>query len=91
MNPEPPVEVLVHADVDLPLFVLLGHLFRAAKLQGRLRYTLPRCPSSTVRVARLLLTPSGRMGRFGEDGIRLPLAFTRQEVADLIGFTQETA
>lgn len=91
MNPEPPVEVLVHADVDLPLFILLGHLFRAVKLQEWLRYTLPRHPSSTVRVARLLLTRSERRGRSGEDGIRLPLALTRQEVAGLIGFTQETA
>ncbi len=35
--------------------------------------------------------PERAHGRFGEDGIRLPLALTRQEVADLIGFTQETA
>jgi hypothetical protein len=35
--------------------------------------------------------PERAHGRFGEDGIRLPLALTRREVADLIGFTQETA
>jgi len=44
-----------------------------------------------VRVARLLLTLSWRMGRFGEDGIQLPPALTRQKVAGLVGFTQETA
>jgi len=44
-----------------------------------------------VRVARLLLALSERLGRSGEDGIRLPLALTRQMVAGLIGFTQETA
>jgi CRP-like cAMP-binding protein len=44
-----------------------------------------------VRVARLLLALSERLDRSGEDGIRLPLALIRQEVAGLIGFTQETA
>jgi CRP/FNR family transcriptional regulator len=44
-----------------------------------------------VRAARLFLTLSGRMGQTREGGIFIPLALSRQELADLLGTTLETA
>lgn len=44
-----------------------------------------------VRIAQLFLTLAERMGRATEDGVEIPLALTRQEVADLVGTTVESA
>jgi CRP/FNR family transcriptional regulator len=46
--------------------------------------------SVEVRGARLFLTLSERMGQPREDGIFIPLALSRQELADLLGTTLET-
>lgn len=45
-----------------------------------------------VRIAQLFLNLSERMGKPGKGGaIEIPIALTRQEVADLVGTTVETA
>jgi CRP/FNR family transcriptional regulator len=43
------------------------------------------------RIARLFLTLADRVGREEGGGIFLPLSLHRQEIADLVGTTQETA
>jgi CRP/FNR family transcriptional regulator len=43
------------------------------------------------RVASLFLTLAHRMGRPAADGVEIPLALTRQEVAELVGTTVESA
>jgi CRP-like cAMP-binding protein len=44
-----------------------------------------------ARIAQLFLTLAGRMGRDTAAGIEVPIALTRQEVADLVGTTVESA
>lgn len=43
-----------------------------------------------ARVARLFLKLAEKLGRPADDGVFIPLALTRQELADLIGTTIET-
>jgi CRP/FNR family transcriptional regulator len=47
--------------------------------------------SAEARAARLFLTLAERMGRKTPEGVVIPLALSRQELADLIGTTLETA
>ena len=47
--------------------------------------------SAEYRAARLFLTLSDRVGTPSEGGTFIPLALSRQEIADLIGTTLETA
>jgi len=47
--------------------------------------------SVEYRVARLFTTLSERMGQKTADGVFIPLALSRQEIADLVGTTVETA
>ncbi len=44
-----------------------------------------------VRIAQLFLTLAERMGRESRGGVEIPLALSRQEVADLVGTTVESA
>lgn len=44
-----------------------------------------------VRIAQLFLTLAERMGRPGPEGIEIRLQLSRQEVADLVGTTVESA
>jgi CRP/FNR family transcriptional regulator len=44
-----------------------------------------------VRIAQLFLSLAERMGRGSSRGIEIPIRLTRQEVADLVGTTVETA
>lgn len=44
-----------------------------------------------ARIAQLFLTLAERMGRESKDGTEIPLQLTRQEVADLVGTTAESA
>jgi len=46
--------------------------------------------SVEVRAARLFLTLGERMGETREEGVFVPLALARQELADLLGTTLET-
>ncbi|MGH9443165.1 MAG: Crp/Fnr family transcriptional regulator [Thermoanaerobaculia bacterium] len=47
--------------------------------------------SVEYRAARLFLTLASRTGQKREDGMFIPLALSRQEIADLLGTTIETA
>jgi len=47
--------------------------------------------SAEARAARLFLTLADRMGTKVDEGLFLPVALSRQEIADLIGTTLETA
>jgi len=47
--------------------------------------------SAERRAARLFLTLADRVGLPTADGVKIPLALSRQEIADLIGTTLETA
>lgn len=47
--------------------------------------------SAEYRAARLFLTLGDRVGTPRDDGLFIPLALSRQEIADLIGTTLETA
>jgi CRP-like cAMP-binding protein len=44
-----------------------------------------------ARIARLFLALADRMGRDSKDGVEIPIQLTRQEVADLVGTTVESA
>jgi CRP-like cAMP-binding protein len=44
-----------------------------------------------TRIARLFLTLADRIGRPATDGLELPLTLTRQEVAEMVGTTVESA
>jgi len=44
-----------------------------------------------VRIAQLFLTLAERMGKDTKEGVEIPLHLSRQEVADLVGTTVETA
>lgn len=44
-----------------------------------------------ARIAQLFLTLAERMGRETREGIEIPISLTRQEVADLVGTTVESA
>ncbi len=44
-----------------------------------------------ARIAQLFLTLAERMGREGKDGVEIPLQLSRQEVADMVGTTVESA
>ena len=44
-----------------------------------------------VRIAQLFLTLGERMGRESREGIEIPIQLSRQEVADLVGTTVESA
>jgi CRP/FNR family transcriptional regulator len=43
------------------------------------------------RIARLFLTLADRLGREEKGGLSIPMSLSRQEIADLVGTTQETA
>lgn len=44
-----------------------------------------------ARIAQLFLTLAERLGKEGKKGIEIPIQLTRQEVADLVGTTVESA
>lgn len=47
--------------------------------------------SAEQRAARLFLTLADRVGVSSADGVRIPITLSRQEIADLLGTTLETA
>lgn len=47
--------------------------------------------SVETRASRLFLTLAERLGQAGDEGVRIPLVLSRQEIADLVGTTLETA
>ena len=79
---------LMEANPRLVRGLLLGLTRRLMELTRRLA---DRSARAEVRVARLFLTLGDRMGRQDGAGFSLPLTLSRQEIADLVGITQETA
>jgi len=66
------------------------------RLAGLLRETTRRLRDVAAerveeRIAHLLLALDRRLGRPGTDGRRIPVVFTRQEIAAMVGTTTETA
>jgi len=68
--------------------LLLGLTRRMIVLTRRLA---ERSSRVEYRVARLFLTLADRVGRSEKDGLVIPVALSRQEIADMVGTTQETA
>ena len=78
---------LMEANPRLVRGLLLGLTRRLMELTRRLA---DRSARAETRVARLLLTLADRMGREDKNGFLVPLPLSRQEIADLVGITQET-
>lgn len=68
--------------------LLLGLTRRMVELTRRLS---ERSSRVEYRMARLFLTLADRIGKPDKSGTFVPVALSRQEIADLIGTTQETA
>jgi CRP/FNR family transcriptional regulator len=73
---------------DMTRSMLAGLTMRLIMLNKRLA---DMTGSAESRAARLFLTLAERMGRATDHKIVVPLALSRQELADLIGTTLETA
>jgi CRP-like cAMP-binding protein len=79
---------LMAANPRLVRGLLVGLTRRLMELTRRLA---DRSSRADVRLARLFLTLSERMGRQVDERVRLvPVSLSRQEIADLVGITQET-
>ena len=61
------------------------------RLMNLNRHLADMLGSVEYRAARLFLTLAAKMGRKEDGGIFIPVALSRQEIADLIGTTIETA
>jgi len=68
--------------------LLLGLTRRMVTLTRKLA---ERSSRVEYRIARMFLTLADRVGRNSADGIGIPVALSRQEIADMVGTTQETA
>lgn len=101
-----PATAMVHEDcrvLSLPRREFLGFLeshptlvrsLLAGFCRRNLQFTqrLAEFPGTVeARIARMFLTLAGQLGQEEEGGTVLPLSLTRQEIADLVGTTLETA
>ena len=68
--------------------LLLGLTRRLIELTRKLS---ERSSRVEYRMARLFLTLADRTGRAEPPGLYIPVALSRQEIADMVGTTQETA
>jgi len=68
--------------------LLLGLTRRMVELTRKLA---ERSSRVEYRIARLFLTFADRVGRMEGNGVVIPVPLSRQEIADLVGTTQETA
>jgi CRP-like cAMP-binding protein len=68
--------------------LLMGLTRRMMELTRKLA---ERSSRVEYRIARLFLTLADRVGRPEREGIFVPVSLHRQEIADLVGTTQETA
>jgi CRP/FNR family transcriptional regulator len=80
--------VLLAANPGLARGLLLGLTRRMIELTRRLS---ERSSRVEYRMARLFLTLADRTGKPAGRGTFVPVPLSRQEIADLIGTTQETA
>jgi CRP/FNR family transcriptional regulator len=86
--PEHDFFALLERRPDMTRRMLGGLTVRLMMLNKRLA---DMTGSAESRAARLFLTLAERMGRKTPEGTVIPLALSRQELADLIGTTLETA
>ena len=86
--PEREFFALLERRPDMTRHMLAGLTVRLMMLNKRLA---DMTGSAESRAARLFLTLAERMGRKTAEGTVIPLALSRQELADLIGTTLETA
>lgn len=86
--PEREFFTLLESRPEMMRLVLAGLTYRLMMVNKRLA---DMTGSAEYRAARLFLTLSDRVGITGEGGVRVPLPLSRQEIADLIGTTLETA
>ena len=68
--------------------LLLGLTRRMVELTRKLS---ERSSRVEYRIARVFLTLADRTGRPEKSGVFIPVALSRQEIADMVGTTQETA
>jgi CRP-like cAMP-binding protein len=78
---------LIETRPALTRHLLAGLTMRLIALNRRLA---DMTGSVEARAARMFLTLSDRVGVPGEEGVFIPLALSRQEIADLLGTTIET-
>lgn len=86
--PEREFFVLLEKRPEMMRHVLAGLTYRLMMVNKRLADLVG---SADHRAARLFLTLADRVGLPVSDGVRIPLNLSRQEIADLIGTTLETA
>lgn len=86
--PERDFFALIERRPDMTRRMLAGLTVRLIMLNKRLA---DMTGSAESRAARLFLTLAERMGRKTDEGTFIPLALSRQELADLLGTTLETA
>jgi CRP/FNR family transcriptional regulator len=79
---------LIERRPEITRRLLAGLTLRLITLNKRLA---DMTGSVEYRAARLFTTLAERMGRREKDGVSIPLALSRQEIADLVGTTVETA
>lgn len=79
---------LLAANPLLARGLLLGLTRRMIELTRKLA---ERSSRVEYRVARLFLTLADRVGKAEKAGVQIPLVLSRQEIADMVGITQETA
>jgi len=86
--PEPEFFSLIEKRPDITRRLLAGLTMRLMALNRRLA---DMTGSIEYRAARLFETLAERIGRPRADGVFVPLHLSRQEIADLLGTTVETA
>ncbi|HEU4401356.1 MAG TPA: Crp/Fnr family transcriptional regulator [Candidatus Polarisedimenticolia bacterium] len=79
---------LLVANPMLARGLLLGLTRRMVEMTRKLA---ERSSRVEYRVARLFLTLADRVGRRDGEALFIPVALSRQEIADMVGTTQETA
>lgn len=79
---------LIERRPEITRRLLAGLTMRLITLNKRLA---DMTGSVEYRAARLFVTLAERMGQKTADGVFIPLALSRQEIADLVGTTIETA
>jgi CRP/FNR family transcriptional regulator len=86
--PEREFFALIESRPQMMRQLLAGLTFRLMMVNKRLADLMG---SAEQRTARLFLTLADRLGERTGEGIRVPISLSRQEIADLIGTTLETA
>jgi CRP-like cAMP-binding protein len=86
--PEREFFALIESRPEMMRSLLAGLTYRLMMVNKRLA---DMTGSAEYRAARLFLTLSDRVGITKDGGVFIPLPLSRQEIADLIGTTLETA